>query len=90
MLLALHGAAVAEHQPAADGEIIERVRRPVGDEVVVGVALDMHANVSERMVNNSTLINAYLTDSRVDPRIRATRSGWADKCECRAFGSVWD
>ena len=30
VLLALHGAAVAEHQPDADGEIIERVRRLVG------------------------------------------------------------
>ncbi|MEY4400816.1 MAG: hypothetical protein RL072_681 [Actinomycetota bacterium] len=71
VLLALHGAAVAEHQPDADGEIIERVRRLVGPSVVVGVALDMHANVSERMVRNSTVINAYLTNPHVDPRERA-------------------
>ena len=71
VLLALHGAAVAEHQPDADGEIIERVRRLVGSDVVVGVALDMHANVSERMVRNSTVINAYLTNPHVDPRERA-------------------
>ncbi len=71
VLLALHGAAVAEHQPDADGEIIERVRRLVGPDVVVGVALDMHANVSERMVRNSTVINSYLTNPHVDPRERA-------------------
>jgi microcystin degradation protein MlrC len=71
VLLALHGAAVAEHQPDADGEIIERVRRLVGSEVVIGVALDMHANISERMVKNSTVINAYLTNPHVDPRPRA-------------------
>lgn len=71
VLLALHGAAVTEHQPDADGEIIERVRRLVGRDVVVGVALDMHANVSERMVRNSTVINAYLTNPHVDPRNRA-------------------
>jgi len=71
VLLALHGAAVAEHQPDADGEIIERVRRLVGPEVMVGVALDMHANISERMVRNSTVMNAYLTNPHVDPRERA-------------------
>ncbi|MFM2113886.1 MAG: hypothetical protein RL643_844, partial [Actinomycetota bacterium] len=71
VLLALHGAAVAEHQPDADGEIIARVRQLVGKDVVIGVALDMHANVSERMVHNSTVINAYLTNPHVDPRARA-------------------
>ena len=71
VLLALHGAAVAEHQPDADGEIIERVRRLVGDDVVIGVALDMHANVSKRMISNSTVINAYLTNPHIDPRPRA-------------------
>ncbi|MEY3357003.1 MAG: hypothetical protein RIR87_62, partial [Actinomycetota bacterium] len=62
VLLALHGAAVAEHQPDADGEIIARVRQLLGNDVVIGVALDMHANVSERMEQNSTVINAYLTN----------------------------
>jgi microcystin degradation protein MlrC len=71
VLLALHGAAVAEHQPDADGEIIARVRQLLGDDVVIGVALDMHANVSERMVQNSTVINAYLTNPHIDPRSRA-------------------
>lgn len=71
VLLALHGAAVAAHQPDADGEIIARVRQLVGKDVVIGVALDMHANVSERMVHNSTVINAYLTNPHVDPRARA-------------------
>lgn len=71
VLLALHGAAVAEHQPDADGEIISRVRQLVGESTVIGVALDMHANVSERMVRNSTVINAYLTNPHIDPRARA-------------------
>lgn len=71
VLLALHGAAVAEHQPDADGEIIARVRQLVGKDVVIGVALDMHANVSSRMVHDSTVINAYLTNPHIDPRARA-------------------
>ena len=71
VLLALHGAAVAVHQPDADGEIIARVRATVGPDVVIGVALDMHANVSQRMIQNSTLLNAYLTNPHIDARPRA-------------------
>jgi len=71
VLLALHGAAVAQHHADADGEIISRVRAVVGPDVVIGVALDMHANVSERMVSNCDVLNAYLTNPHVDPRPRA-------------------
>jgi microcystin degradation protein MlrC len=86
VLLALHGAAVAEHQPDADGEIIERVRRLVGPDVVIGVALDMHANVSKRMVQHSTIINAYLTNPHVDPRVRARQV--ADLAVSTARGEI--
>lgn len=86
VLLALHGAAVAAHEPDADGEIIERVRRLVGPDVVIGVALDMHANVSQRMVQMSTVINAYLTNPHVDPRPRARQV--ADLAISAARGDV--
>ncbi len=86
VLLALHGAAVAAHQHDADGEIIERVRRLVGNNVVIGVALDMHANVSSRMVTNSTVINAYLTNPHVDPRMRGRQV--ADLAIATARGSI--
>jgi microcystin degradation protein MlrC len=86
VLLALHGAAVAAHQHDADGEIIERVRRLVGNDVVIGVALDMHANVSNRMVTNSTVINSYLTNPHVDPRMRGRQV--ADLAIATARGSI--
>ena len=86
VLLALHGAAVAAHQHDADGEIIERVRRLVGNDVVIGVALDMHANVSNRMVTNSTVINAYLTNPHVDPRMRGRQV--AELAIATARGSI--
>jgi microcystin degradation protein MlrC len=86
VLLALHGAAVAAHQHDADGEIIERVRRLVGNDVVIGVALDMHANVSDRMVTNSTVINAYLTNPHVDPRMRGRQV--AELAIATARGSI--
>ncbi len=86
VLLALHGAAVAEHQPDADGEIISRVRDVVGPDVVIGVALDMHANVSSRMVSNSNVINAYMTNPHIDPRPRAREV--ADMAVAAARGEI--
>ena len=71
VLLALHGAAVATHHRDADGEILRRVRAAVGSDVPIGVSLDMHANVSRAMVEYSTVINTYMTNPHLDPRLRA-------------------
>lgn len=86
VLLALHGAAVAAHQLDADGEIISRVRATVGSDVVIGVALDMHANISRRMVEHSDVLNAYLTNPHVDARQRARQV--ADLALAAAAGSI--
>ena len=74
ILLALHGAAVSEIHRDADGEILERVRRLVGDAVPIGVTFDMHANVSQRMVDCPTVVNTYMTNPHLDPRARARES----------------
>jgi microcystin degradation protein MlrC len=71
VLLALHGAAVSETHRDADGEILARVRRLVGDDGVIGVTFDLHANVSARMVECADVVNLYLTNPHVDARIRA-------------------
>src|SRR5206468_11382676 len=59
VLLAQHGAAVAEDAPDADGEFIARVRETVGASVPLGVSLDLHANVSPRMVEAGTVTTLY-------------------------------
>lgn len=71
VLLPQHGAAVSEEFLDADGEFISRVRQAVGPDVPIGVTLDMHANVSEKMVSNSTVLNTYMTNPHLDPRKRA-------------------
>ena len=47
--LDLHGAMVTEHLDDGEGELLERVRRIVGDRMPVVVSLDLHANVTARM-----------------------------------------
>jgi microcystin degradation protein MlrC len=86
VLLALHGAAVAAHQLDADGEIIARVRATVGPDVVLGVALDMHANVSRRMIEHCDVLNTYMTNPHVDARERAREI--ADLALAAARGSI--
>jgi microcystin degradation protein MlrC len=68
VLLHIHGAAVAEHVPDADGEIAMRVREAVGADVPIGAVLDLHANVSERLVDALTVTLAYQTNPHIDAR----------------------
>jgi len=71
VLLALHGAAVAGSAVDADGEILRRVRAAVGEEVPIGVTLDLHANVSEEMIRHSTVTTVFRTNPHVDAKERA-------------------
>ena len=53
VLMAQHGAAVSEEYPDADGEIVRRAREVVGPDVPIGVTPDMHANLSQKLIDNS-------------------------------------
>jgi len=52
VVLCLHGGMVAENSMDPEGEILERVRERVGGETPVVSTLDMHSNISERMIDN--------------------------------------
>ncbi len=69
LLLALHGAMVAEGYPDADGEIVRRIRKILGNRPIV-MTLDCHANISMRMVENVTATILYRTNPHIDQRDR--------------------
>ena len=71
VLLSLHGAAVSERRPDADGEITARVRDLVGPDVPVGMTLDLHGNVTQKMIANTTVATFYRSNPHLDPRPRA-------------------
>ena len=71
VLLANHGAAVSEEYPDVDGEVSRRVRELVGPDVPVGIAVDMHANVSQEMVRQTTAVTVYRSNPHLDARERA-------------------
>ena len=53
VLIANHGAAVSEEFPDMDGQFCKSVRKIVGPNVPIGITLDMHANVSKMVVDNT-------------------------------------
>jgi len=52
VVLCLHGGMVAENSMDPEGEILARVREIVGANTPVTCTLDMHCNVSQRMIDN--------------------------------------
>ena len=64
--LDLHGAAVAEHAPDSEGELMARLRAVVGAGVPIVASLDLHANVSQRMLREADALVAYRTYPHVD------------------------
>ena len=74
LLLALHGALVAESYPDGDGEILRRLRAVFGRDLPIVVTLDQHANVSEQMVAGSTALVIYKTTPHIDQRQRGLQA----------------
>lgn len=70
LLLALHGAAVSEQFPDAEGEILSRVRALMGPEVPIVITLDLHANISAEMIRHSNAAIAYRSNPHLDQEER--------------------
>jgi len=72
--LDLHGAMAAEHIDDADGEILQRVRAVIGRETLLLASLDLHANVSPRMLSQADLLLSYRTYPHVDMAATGART----------------
>ena len=73
MLLDLHGAMATRSYEDGEGELLKRLRAQ-NPELPIAVALDMHANITEDMVSNATVITGYHTYPHVDMASTAERS----------------
>lgn len=54
--LFMHGGGSAEGFPDPEGTILEAIRKKMGRDIPIGVVLDLHGNVTDRMVVNSDLL----------------------------------
>ncbi|MFA1822285.1 M81 family metallopeptidase [Virgibacillus oceani] len=54
--LSLHGAGVAENTEDLEGNILAALREEIGYDIPIVVTLDLHANVTNKMVTESDLL----------------------------------
>ncbi|MEM5516372.1 M81 family metallopeptidase [Henriciella sp. AS95] len=71
VLLDLHGAMVAEETIDCEGDLIDAVRAIVGNYTVIGVLIDPHAVLSQKMITSSDLLHAYKEYPHTDVMVRA-------------------
>jgi microcystin degradation protein MlrC len=71
LLLALHGAMVSERELDADGVLLELARAELGPDIPIVATLDLHANISPRMVAAADVLIGYETYPHVDMAARA-------------------
>jgi len=71
VLLALHGAMVSQLDEDSDGWILQQVRESVGQAIPIVATLDLHANISQRMVEMADVLIGYDTYPHIDQRDRA-------------------
>jgi len=64
--LDLHGATDMVGSEDCCGYILETIRRRVGENVLIAVGCDFHANITDRMWENASLIAGYQTYPHVD------------------------
>lgn len=71
--LDLHGAAIVRSFPDAEGELLRRVRAIVGT-TPIAISLDLHANVTRRMIDLADIAIPYRTYPHVDMRETGART----------------
>jgi len=86
--LDLHGAAVAEHADDAEGELLQRLRAVIGPTMPVVASLDLHANVTRRMLQHASALSAYRTYPHVDGADTGARCA-ALLAELWVHGRAW-
>ena len=66
VVLLLHGAMVAGDYDDCEGDILAHARKVVGPAIPVGAVLDLHANVSDQMLEQATVLVGYKEYPHVD------------------------
>jgi microcystin degradation protein MlrC len=72
-----HGAGLTTEEDDPDGALFALVRDIVGPDVPIAATLDLHANVSERMVQSIDAFIGYRTNPHLDMRERGAEAAAA-------------
>ncbi|MEQ8802272.1 MAG: M81 family metallopeptidase, partial [Haliea sp.] len=71
VLYYMHGAMAADGYQDCEGDLATRTRDLVGNDVVIGMELDLHAHLTRQMIDNLTAIVTYKEYPHIDQVPRA-------------------
>ncbi|MHB8613301.1 MAG: M81 family metallopeptidase [Candidatus Dormibacteraceae bacterium] len=74
LVLSMHGALAAENVDCADAALLHTSRDELGRDVPIGVCLDLHANVTNALVESSDFLIGYHTYPHVDQAATGART----------------
>lgn len=79
--LDLHGAMVCEHVDDGEGELLVNIRALIGKDIPLVASLDLHANVTDLMLQSADILVTY----RTYPHIDMADSGYRSAIEMHAL-----
>ncbi|MGI9372096.1 MAG: M81 family metallopeptidase [Hyphomicrobiales bacterium] len=62
----LHGAMTTEDFEDGQGELLNRVRAEMGDDIPIAVSLDLHGNLTQNFADKASVVAIYRTYPHVD------------------------
>jgi len=74
VFLDLHGAMVCQNTDDGEGTLLERIRS-IAPNIPMAVALDLHANLTDKMIANCSVIAGYTTYPHIDMYETGVRAG---------------
>ena len=66
VLVSLHGATMSASSGDVCGDVLEKIRQSVGDDVVISASFDLHGNITEKIIKNADYISGYQTYPHLD------------------------
>ena len=86
LFLFLHGAMAAKDVDDCEGELLEAARTIVGEAVPIASVLDLHGNLSDRMMRSADYVIACKEYPHVDLREQAARA--VDLLQAQVEGKI--
>jgi microcystin degradation protein MlrC len=77
IILCLHGGSVAEHSLDPEGNLLAKIRGNIGSQIPVVCTLDMHSNISQRLIDQANAIFGNNENPHLDSYERGAEAAHA-------------
>ena len=66
VIVSLHGATTSEESDDVCGDVLQAVRETVGEACLISASFDLHANITEKIMQNADLVCGYQAYPHLD------------------------